>query len=50
MQEFSFNQTKETIMKDIIDDWMEEDFTIGEMLIYGMLYPTIIIALAILLG
>ena len=35
-------------MEDLIKDWLEEDFTLDEMLIYGMLYPAIIIAIAIL--
>lgn len=37
-------------MKDLIKDFKEENFTLREWLIYGILYPSVVIFLAIVLS
>ena len=50
MQEFSNNIKNIKIMKDIIEDYKKERFTLREWVVYGIVAPAALIVLCILVS
>ena len=46
----SFKLKKHTIMKELIDDILNEEFTMREVVVYGFVSPVVLIVVCLLAG